>query len=112
MDPLSEKQIDDLARQVVKDLVGAAMLIIVKKRNTDSVVELLERWLRVSGFNYHVEAEGDHRMYVIQHNMGRKWSYYLARLLEEFAYALEMVRPDIKTAETALYVMMKRSRAT
>lgn len=109
MDPLTEKQIDDLARYVVKDLVGTALLIIVKNRNTNSVVELLERWLRVSGFDYHLEVEGDHRMYVIQHNMGRKWSYYLARLFEEVAYELEMVRPDIKTTESALYVMMRKN---
>lgn len=109
MDPLDEKQIDDLAHYVVKDLVGAALLIIVKNHSTNSVVELLERWLRVTGFNYHIETDGDCRTYVIQHNMGRKWSYYLARLFEEVSYELEMVRPDIKTAESALYVMMRKN---
>lgn len=108
-EPMTEKQIDDLAHQLVKDLIGTALLIVVKNRDENSVVELLERWIRISGFAYRVEEESGHRAYIIQHNMGRKWSYYLARLFEEVAYELEMIRPDIKTADGALYVMLRKN---
>lgn len=107
LDPLTNKQIDDLAHRVVKHLVGTAMLVIVRKHNGNLVIELLERWIRISGLIYHLHAEDNDRTYVIKHDMGRKWSYYLARLFEEAAYELKMVRPDIKIADEALYVMVR-----
>lgn len=82
IDPLDEKEIDDLAHNAIQNLVGTAMLVIVKKHSTESAIELLERWMRISGLPHRVEVKDDGKTYVIQHDMGRKWSYYLARLFE------------------------------
>jgi hypothetical protein len=112
LEPLDEKQIDDLAHHAIKNLVGTAMLVIVKKHDAESAIELLERWMRISGLSHHVEVKDDGKTYVIQHDMGRKWSYYLARLFEEVAYELKMIRPDIKVADGALYVMLKDTHSS
>ena len=103
---LDEKEIDDLARRVVKHLTSTAMLVIIRKSNGTSAVELLDRWIRVSGLSYSLELEGDSRTYVIQHDMGWKWSYYLARLFEEVAYELKTGRPDIKITDGAFYIKL------
>ena len=103
---LDEKEIDDLARRVVRHLTSTAMMVIIRKSNGGSAVELLERWIRISGLSYSLETEGDSRTYVIQHDMGRKWSYYLARLFEEVAFELKMDRPDIKIADGAFYIKL------
>lgn len=103
---LDEKEIDDLAHRVVKHLTSTAMMVILRKGDGNSVVELLERWIRISGLSYSLEVEGSSRTYVIQHDMGRKWSYYLARLFEEVAFELKIERPDIKITDGAFYIKL------
>jgi hypothetical protein len=106
---LTIEQIDEMAVDVARRLTDETMLIMSKKISAESIFELLERWLRFSGFNFHHETEEyNHRhTYVVQHNMGRHWSYYLARLLEEAVSEFaEGVPPDVDATENALYIRL------
>lgn len=108
-DSLTVEQVDKIAVDIARGLTDETMLVMAKKPTIESILELLERWLRFSGFNYHhkVEEYNHRHTYVIQHNMGKHWSYYLARLLEkaisEFA---ESVPPDVDATENALYIRL------
>lgn len=43
-----------------------------------SVLDVLETRIQISGFQYKHEVNGTVHSYVIQHDMGQKWSYYVA----------------------------------
>ena len=50
-----------------------------------SALNFLESWTKISGYAYrHEEINGgqNRHMYVIQHDMGMKWSVYLANLYQ------------------------------
>jgi hypothetical protein len=64
-----------------------------RKYNIHSALDMIETWLRVSGYPYTRNLEDldySSKLYsfIVQHQMGRKWSLYLAEvyrnLFEEF----------------------------
>ena len=87
-----EEKIKQIATDVANDSSNKDLLFSIKNEYTiESALELIEIWLRVSGYAYqHNIASNNTNMhrFIIQHNMGRKWSLYLSelyrRLFEEF----------------------------
>jgi hypothetical protein len=59
------------------------MLLMMKQHySTAAFVDLIESWIRVSGFPYtHNQSDNTHG-FVIQHDMGKRWSIYLAELFK------------------------------
>lgn len=109
-DPLTQEQIDTLGTSLSQDLSFGNMMM-VRGSTEKSILEFLERWLRACGFNYQREIKENYYTYVIQHEMGIKWSYYLARLFEEIASIFKTAKPDIEATENALYIKLKISES-
>jgi hypothetical protein len=107
-EPLTKEQIDALAEGVSLGLTDETMLIVMKERTEESAFQLLERWIRVSGFNYHHEINEDSRIFVIQHNMGKNWSYYVSLIIEHAASEFRNVKPDIQVTENALFFKIRK----
>lgn len=107
-DPLTKEQIDALAEDVSRGLTDETMMIMTKERTEESIFELFERWIRVSGFNYHHEISEDGRIFVIQHNMGENWSRYVSRIIEHAASEFRNVKPDIQVTENALFIKIRK----
>jgi hypothetical protein len=106
-DSLTEEQIGTIASSLSQDLSEGKLMMMVRERTPKAILDFMESWLRISGIDYQRENIGNHLTYVIQHNMGAKWSHYLARLFEETASAFAVVRQDIKAADDALYIKLK-----
>ncbi|WP_148699842.1 hypothetical protein [Candidatus Nitrososphaera evergladensis] len=107
-DPMTKEQIDALAADVSRGLIEETMMIIMTSQRTEEpVFELLERWIRVSGFNYRHEVTDDSHIFVIQHNMGENWSHYMGRLFEEAASEFMRVKPDTQVTENALFIRIR-----
>jgi hypothetical protein len=108
-DPLTKEQIDALAADISRGLTDETMMIMTSKRTEEAVFQLLERWIRVSGFNYHHEISEDSRIFVIQHNMGQNWSNYLSRLYEHAATEFMNVKPETEVTENALFIRLRKA---
>jgi hypothetical protein len=110
-DPLTKEQIDSLASDVSRGLVDETMMIMLKERTEESILELFERWIKFSGFNYHYETSSDStsRIFVIQHNMGEKWSYYLSKLIENVAADFTSIKPESQVTENALFIRIRKA---
>lgn len=97
IDRLSEQEItyvaEDIAKRETKDFV----LLLRNKYNIESGLDVIETWIRISGHPYRHEVNYTRHSYIIQHDMGRNWSLYMAEqyrfLFEEFD--LEKVDFDI-----------------
>lgn len=109
-DPLTKEQVSALAESAARDLTDETMMIMTRRRTEESVFELLERWIRVAGFNYRHEISGDARIFVIQHNMGGNWSYYISHLIEHAISEFATVKPDTQTTENAVFIIVKSRR--
>jgi hypothetical protein len=82
---LSEQQIISLAEYVAKAANKDAILLIKNEYTIKAALEFIESWIKISGYPYrHQETNnGENRhSYVIQHDMGMKWSIYLASLYQ------------------------------
>ena len=82
---LSEQQIISLAEYVAKTANKDAILLMKNEYTIKSALEFLESWIKISGYPYrhHEMNNGENKhSYVIQHDMGLKWSIYLASLYQ------------------------------
>jgi hypothetical protein len=85
MNFLSEQDIVSVAERVAKSTNKDSILLLEKEYTIKSALEFLENWMKISGYVYRHEESKDGRnrhMYVIQHDMGMKWSIYLANLYQ------------------------------
>jgi hypothetical protein len=82
---LSEQDIISVAENVAKSANKDSILLLEKEYTMKSALNFLESWIKISGYVYRHEEinDGQNRhMYVIQHDMGMKWSVYLANLYQ------------------------------
>ena len=83
---LSEREIISVAEHVSKTTTKDSILFIEKEYTMKSALEFLENWIKISGYVYRYEElsdDGQHKhMYLIQHDMGIKWSIYLSNLYQ------------------------------
>ena len=82
---LSEQEIVSLAQYESKVANKDTILLMKKEYTKKSALDFLEIWIKISGYSFrYEEAENDQNkhIYVIQHDMGRKWSTYLASLYQ------------------------------
>jgi predicted DNA-binding ribbon-helix-helix protein len=89
----NEEQIKSLARHISKTSNKDFILMLRRKYNIHSALDVIETWVRISGYSYTHNTEDldySRRLHtlIIHHDMGMKWSLYLAELyknlFEEF----------------------------
>lgn len=80
LDRLSEEEVVRVAEEVSKDIFKDVTLLLRDENDLVSTLNLFETWVRVSGFPYKLEVDEDKEVYsyVIQHDMGKKFSLLLA----------------------------------
>jgi hypothetical protein len=80
LDRLSEEDVIRVAEEVSKDMFMDVMLLLRDENDLVSTLNVIETWVRVSGFPYKLEVDEDKEVYsyVIQHDMGKKFSLLLA----------------------------------
>jgi hypothetical protein len=80
LDRLSEEDVIRVAEEVSKDMFKDVMLLMRDENDLVSTLNHIETWIRMSGFPYKVEVDEDKEVYsyVIQHDMGKKFSLLLA----------------------------------
>ena len=89
MEGLSEHEVGDLSKYIAKNEIKDMTLLLKKEYNLSSFLDTIESWIRVSGFPYRRDQDSiDDRIqtFVIQHDMGKRWSIYFEKL---FRYVFE-----------------------
>ena len=83
---LSEQEIVSIAEHVAKTTNKDSILFIEKEYTMKAALNFIEDWIKMSGYAYRHEEindDGKHKhMYLIQHDMGIKWSIYLSNLYQ------------------------------
>jgi hypothetical protein len=97
MEKLLEQEISSIVEYIAKTSNKDFIMMLRNQYNIESALDLIETWIRISGYPYRHEVDGDNtnnnnyttvHSYILQHDMGRKWSLYLSELyrhlFEEF----------------------------
>jgi hypothetical protein len=94
---LPEKEISFIAECIAKNETKDFVLLLRNEYNIESALDVIETWIKISGYPYIHEVNYTSHTYVIQHDMGKNWSLYMAELyrflFEEFG--LKKVEFDI-----------------
>ena len=88
LEKISEEEILSMAEHIAKNETKDFVLMLRSEYSITSGMDVIETWLRISGYPYRHEVEDSRHHYVIQHDTGKKWSLYLAEvyrfLFEDF----------------------------
>jgi hypothetical protein len=82
MNRLSEREVDELSEYIAKNEFKEMTLLMRNEYTLSAFLDLIEAWLRVSGFGYRRDVIDGVQTFVIQHDMGKRWSTYIERLIK------------------------------
>ncbi len=58
------------------------ILLMKKRYDASAFVDFVESWARICGFEYRHDVSDRTHAFVIQHDMGRRWSVYIANVFK------------------------------
>jgi hypothetical protein len=88
VDKLTEEELSELAITIAKKDFADIGLLLRGEFTLPSFLNILENWSRVSSFPYKHEVTHDVHNFIIQHDMGRKYSFLIKEL---YRYTLEEI---------------------
>jgi hypothetical protein len=86
----SSEEVVELASSMAMEKFKELVLVLGKEHTILSAFTLLEVWLKVSGFVYTHHIHKGMHTYIIEHNMGLKWSVYLEQLCRLIADSFQV----------------------
>ena len=92
LNELTEKELNELARDVAKNDLVDISLFLRGGFNIASISEIAETWLRIAQMSHRLEVDRDIYKIIIEHDMGRKYSYLIkeiSRYLLEVAFEIK-----------------------
>jgi hypothetical protein len=102
MNRLSEDEVEQLSQEIAKNEMKDMLLSIVHQYSTDAFIDLIESWIRVCGFPFTHDYSGNTHSFIIQHEMGKRWSIYLTELFKFVFNDLGTKWSDFQTTENTI----------
>jgi hypothetical protein len=103
IDKATDEEVNELAVYMAKSHMPDLILLLRREYDFASFLDVMEACLKVSQFPYnHNDSEGRH-VFVIQHELGRKWSLYMAQLFRSVCEELAS-RPDIMVTDNTVTI--------
>jgi hypothetical protein len=101
-----EDHLVKIAEYIAKKETKNFVLMLRNEYNITSALDVIETWIRIAGYPYRHDVNYSKHSYTIQHEMGRKWSIFLAEqyrfLFEDFG--VKNVKFDITDSVLAFSV--------
>ena len=102
LEKVSDDEIMKIGHYVASSESKDFVLLLRNEYNIDSALDVIETWIKISGYPYNHETKYEKHRYFIQHDMGRKWSLYLSEaysfIFEDFGH----LRPEFEIRENTL----------
>lgn len=80
---LSDEQIQEIPRNFVKMYFKDTIEMLEREASISSYINLLIKWIELSGFNYRVDEDHEYIIYKIQFEMGRKFSQFIGNMIKD-----------------------------
>ena len=102
MDRLSEDEIIKLSEYIAKNEMKDTVLLMKRRYDSSAFVDFIESWARISGFEYRHDVSDSTHSFVIQHDMGRRWSIYIANVFKHVFSDVKAKWADFQTTENTV----------
>lgn len=97
----SEEEIKEIGERVTETESQDFVLILRHQYDLESAINVIETWLKISGHSHKYKRTLGKHSYVIQHDLGKKWSIYLSEvyrlILLEFGQVVNRVNLTAST---------------
>jgi hypothetical protein len=88
LENISEQEVKAIAQHIATREAEDFVLLLRNEYTLSSAMDVIEKWIRISGYSYRDVTKAGVHSFVIQHDLGRKWSVYLSEIyrliFEEF----------------------------
>lgn len=81
LDKFTPEEVDDIAKNMARTENRDTVLRISRQFDIVTALKTFEGWLRMTGFPYSYEVDGQIHKFVVLHDLGLKWSIYLVKLI-------------------------------
>jgi hypothetical protein len=102
MDRLSEQEVEQLSEYIGKNEFKELNLLMRNEYTLSAFLGLIESWLRVCGFGYRRDIVDGIQTFVIQHDMGKRWSVYIEKLIRYVFEDLGQAIPTFDVTDNSL----------
>ena len=82
LDKISDDETKKFAEFFADAKVKEIMLVLRSEYSVASFLDMIESWLSVSSMLYGKELKNNRYSYVIQHELGMKWSLFLSTMIQ------------------------------
>ena len=83
LNSVPDSKVIELAKTVCKNSFREAVIFIHGEQNQQNTTKTISKWLNASGISYRVIETNANTKFIIQHNLGKKWSLYAYILFSE-----------------------------
>jgi hypothetical protein len=102
MNRLSEDEVRELSEEIAKNEMKDMLFMMKRSYTIEAFVDLIESWVRVSGFSYTHDISDSTHYFAIQHEMGKRWSIYHAELFKFVFSDLGAKWADFETTDNTV----------
>lgn len=102
---IDDKEIVDIVNQT-KNIVKAQIIFMEKRYDLWAALDWLESRCKVSGFSEKKFYQNDRLTYIIQHDLGSKWSLYVKTMIESILEDLVKERIDFDVSTSMVIFRM------
>ena len=97
MEKLSDQEVSSISEVIAKKETKDFVLLLRNEYSLEAALGVIECWIIISGFPFRHENTDTIHSYVLQHEMGRKMSNYLAQLYRNLflEFSLKKVHFDL-----------------
>ena len=111
---ISDREITNISKTVGYARTRDAVLFISGKVNVKGIVEVVKLWLTSSKIPIRIIKNDESIEFIVQHNLGKKWSIYFTTVLKELFSELKVntIEEDIEdhTVEITFGLKTKKKK--
>ena len=109
LDYVDEKALTMIAVSTCRGAMRDAMLFIKGKIDITTFIQALDLWFGASHMPFRHIVNGGSDRYIVQHELGRKWSIYIATVVNSLLTEMEYMVKNQKTDEQSVsFEIVKR----
>ncbi|MGI0024558.1 MAG: hypothetical protein ACREA4_05370, partial [Nitrososphaera sp.] len=82
--------------------VKEILLVLRSGYGVESFLDMFESWLTVSSMLYAKEMKNNRYSYVIQHDLGMKWSLFLSTMVQRVFENMEIEKANFEMTENTI----------
>jgi len=102
LEKIPEKDIIEIAELSARKESKEFVMMLRNEYSLSSALDVIETWIEITGYSYRHEVRGSKHFFILQHDMGMKWSLFLREIYRFIFEDFSLGRVNFDLSENAL----------